>query len=80
MRALIVGASGGLGAALITQLADDSRFANIIAWSRSEIPLPHTKVRTTTVDLCHEATIEAAAQSLGEVDLVIVATGLLYDE
>ena len=80
MKALIVGASGGLGAALIAQLADDSRFANINAWSRSEIPPSHTKVRTTTVDLCDESTIEAAAQSLGEVDLVIVATGLLHDD
>lgn len=79
MRALIVGASGGLGAAFVAQLAGDRRFSHVTGWSRSAIPAAHDKVRTTRIDLCDEATIEAAAQSLGEVDLVIVATGLLHD-
>ncbi len=79
MRALIVGASGGLGAAFVAQLAGDSRFSHVTGWSRSAIPAAHANVCATRIDLCDEATIEAAAQSLGEVDLVIVATGLLHD-
>ena len=79
MRALIVGASGGLGAAFVALLAGDNRFSDIIGWSRSTLPAPHEKVSTTPVDVCDEATIEAAAQRLGEVDLVIIATGLLHD-
>ncbi len=79
MRALIVGASGGLGAAFVAQLAGDSRYSHVIGWSRSALPAAHDKVCTTRIDLCDEATIEAAARSLGEVDLVIIATGLLHD-
>lgn len=79
MRALVVGASGGLGAALVTLLAGDSRFTEVIAWSRSTPSVASEKIRTARIDLCDEATIEAAAQRLGEVDLVIIATGLLHD-
>ena len=79
MRALIVGASGGLGAAFIAQLAGDQRFSQVVGWSRSAVPAAHGKVSTARIDLCDEATIEVAARSLGEVDLVIVATGLLHD-
>ena len=79
MRALIVGASGGLGAAFIAQFAGDQRFSQVVGWSRSAVPAAHGKVSTARIDLCDEATIEVAARSLGEVDLVIVATGLLHD-
>ena len=79
MRALIVGASGGLGAAFVALLAGDSRFSDIIGWSRSPLPASHEKVCTMPVDLCDEETIEAAAQRLGELDLVVIATGLLHD-
>jgi NAD(P)-dependent dehydrogenase (short-subunit alcohol dehydrogenase family) len=43
------------------------------------MPLNHGKMSTAQVDLRDEATIEAAALTLGEVDLVIIATGLLHD-
>ena len=79
MKALIVGASGGIGAAFVTLLAGDSRFSNVVSWSRSALPASHDKVSTTPIDLRDEATIEAAAQRLGEVNLVIIATGLLHD-
>lgn len=79
MRALIVGASGGLGAAFVAQLAEDDRYSHVVAWSRSAIPTANDKVITARIDLCDEATIEAAARSLGEVDLVIIATGLLHE-
>lgn len=65
MRALIVGASGGLGAAFVALLAGDSRFSEVIGWSRSALPALHDKVCSTPIDLCDEATIEAAAQGLG---------------
>ena len=79
MRALVVGASGGLGAAFVELLAADSRFTQVTAWSRSELVVGGEKVVENRIDLRDEATIEAAAQSLGEVDLTIVATGLLHD-
>ena len=79
MRALVVGASGGLGAAFVELLAADSRFTQVTAWSRSELVVGGEKVVEKRIDLSEEATIEAAAKSLGEVDLAIVATGLLHD-
>ncbi len=79
MRALIVGASGGLGGAFVSLLSSDPRFSQIIGWSRSGGPRSGGKVCSMPIDLCDEATIEAAAGSLGEVDLVIIATGLLHD-
>jgi len=79
VRALVVGASGGLGSALVAQLDADARYTQIIAWSRSVSVVTGTKIRANHIDLRDEATIAAAARSLGEVDLAIVATGLLHD-
>ena len=79
MRAWVVGAFGGLGSALVAQLDADVRYPQIIAWSRSVSVVTGTKIRANHIDLRDEATIAAAARSLGEVDLAIVATGLLHD-
>jgi NAD(P)-dependent dehydrogenase (short-subunit alcohol dehydrogenase family) len=79
MRALVVGASGGLGSAFVAQLAADARYTQIIAWSRSAAVVTGEKILAKHIDLQDEATIAAAAQSLGEVDLAIVATGLLHN-
>jgi NAD(P)-dependent dehydrogenase (short-subunit alcohol dehydrogenase family) len=79
MRALVVGASGGLGSAFVSQLAADARFTQVTAWSRSAAGVAPEKILLKQIDLRDETTIEAAAQSLGEVDLVIIATGLLHN-
>jgi NAD(P)-dependent dehydrogenase (short-subunit alcohol dehydrogenase family) len=79
MRTLIVGASGGLGSAFVSLLAADTRVTQVTAWSRSAAVVTGDKISQKLIDLRDEATIEAAAQSLGNVDLVIIATGLLHD-
>jgi NAD(P)-dependent dehydrogenase (short-subunit alcohol dehydrogenase family) len=79
VRALVVGASGGLGSALVAQLCADTRYTQIVAWSRSLALVTDEKILTNHVDLRDEMTIAAAARSLGEVDLAVVATGLLHD-
>jgi NAD(P)-dependent dehydrogenase (short-subunit alcohol dehydrogenase family) len=79
MRALVVGASGGLGSAFVAQLLADPRYTRVIVWSRSAAVATGEKIVAQSIDLRDEATIEAAAISLGEVDLAIVATGLLHD-
>ncbi len=78
--AVVVGASGGIGGALVRALAGSAAYAPIFALSRSESAVPQG-VRTLPIDLGDEATVAAAAARVGEagpVGLVIVATGLLH--
>ncbi len=81
MHALIVGGSGGVGGALVARLAADTAVSRITVWQRRPPESPAcAKCTTQQIDLLDEATIAATAQSLGEVDLVIIATGLLHDD
>lgn len=74
---LIVGASGGIGAALVDASRHRHPQAHIGAWSRTRpAHLPDT-VAWTAVDITHEPSIAAAASRLAELDCVIIATGLL---
>ncbi len=66
MSAVVVGASGGIGAALAEALEEEGETVHRL--SRPEI------------DLLDEATIAAAAKRVGAPSLVIVATGLLHEE
>lgn len=78
--AVFIGASGGIGRALVCALAGSESYAPIFAFSRSEPSFPHD-IRTHPVDLSDEATIAAAAAKVGEagpVGLVVVATGILH--
>lgn len=69
-EAVVVGASGGIGAALADRLALDPRVARVHRFSRrSVIPL----------DLTDEASIIAAAATVDAPRLVIVASGVLHD-
>lgn len=65
MRAVVIGAGGGIGAALADALAEEEN--DVVRLARAEL------------DLTDEATIAAAAAQVGKADLVIVATGLLHD-
>lgn len=80
--AVVIGASGGIGRALVCALADSEAYAPVFALSRSEPSAPHG-VRTVPIDLGDEATIAAAAERVGAtgpVGLVIVATGILHQD
>ncbi len=72
--AVVIGASGGIGAAVAEQLQAHPQVGSVLALSRSS-PACH-------IDLSNEATIAAAASQaakLANLRLVFVATGLLYD-
>jgi NAD(P)-dependent dehydrogenase (short-subunit alcohol dehydrogenase family) len=69
-NAVVIGASGGIGAALVAALTEEE--VPVRAFARSFAAADH-------LDFADEATIAAAAASLTRApDLVIVATGLLH--
>jgi NAD(P)-dependent dehydrogenase (short-subunit alcohol dehydrogenase family) len=77
-RVLIVGAQGGIGAALIERLLRDPLVIELNAWSRRPINNGDSAIKHASVDITVEASLAAAASALGSIDLVIVATGLLH--
>lgn len=76
-RALVVGAAGGIGGALIARLRARGLVDTVIAWSRRRPAGLDAAIDWAAVDVTDEASIAAAAARLPEVDLVIVATGVL---
>ncbi len=69
VHAVVIGASGGIGAALADALEGDPQVARVTRLSR-----------VTGLDLADPASITAAAAGLAEPPhLVLVATGLLHD-
>jgi NAD(P)-dependent dehydrogenase (short-subunit alcohol dehydrogenase family) len=80
--AVVVGAGGGIGSALVDLLEQDARFGRVLALSRSAGSPRPPRVFAGTLELTDERSIvEAAAlaRDLGSVRLVLVATGLLHD-
>ena len=79
--AVVVGATGGLGSALVAALARDPGVATVLALSRSGGAGNDGKRQTGRIDLLDEDSIAAAAaraKSLPALRLVIVATGFLH--
>ena len=64
MNAIVIGANGGIGAALVAALADED--------------VPVRGLTRADLDLTDEASIARVAAAAGSPDLVIVATGLLH--
>lgn len=80
--AVVIGASGGIGAALVEQLAADAAYAQVLALSRTGAAPALARVAAGAIDLLDERSIERAARQaagLGTVRLVVVATGVLHD-
>jgi NAD(P)-dependent dehydrogenase (short-subunit alcohol dehydrogenase family) len=76
-RAAVIGASGGIGGAFAAALAADPAVAELALFSRSGRAPAGLTARA--MDVCDEGSVAAGAERLGELDLVIVATGLLHD-
>jgi NAD(P)-dependent dehydrogenase (short-subunit alcohol dehydrogenase family) len=82
MRVALFGASGGIGGALLDQLAADERVGAIFAGSRSAPNAVRQKVTPFHFDLTREDTIANAAARFGAdgaLDLVLVTTGVLQE-
>ena len=80
-RVAIVGATGGVGSALLRLLEDDERITEIIAFSRNPAVPRAGRVSAHAIELTDEATIAAAAEAAtadAPLDLVLVTTGILH--
>jgi NAD(P)-dependent dehydrogenase (short-subunit alcohol dehydrogenase family) len=72
--AVVLGAGGGIGGALVRRIRADASFERVIGLGRTSRP---------AFNLTDEDTIEAAANfasAEGELDLIIDATGFLHDQ
>lgn len=81
IRAVVIGATGGIGSALVETLLAMPKVANVEAWARSPYRSASAKVIARTVDLEDETTLAAAAGNIPHApNLVIVATGVLQGQ
>ena len=73
--AIVIGSTGGIGAAVVAQLQAQSQFTRVVGLSRSTQP---------ALDLLNEASIQACAQHIASlalpVRLVVDATGTLHGD
>ncbi len=82
MNVTIIGASGGIGNAVVDLLSEQDSIEHILACGRSEISHKALKVEYHPIDLTDEDTIEKAAKravEIGPQDLVFVTTGFLHN-
>ncbi len=82
MRVAIIGASGGIGRAMVEQLTQRADIEKIYALSRSEAAFDSEKVQVMSLDLAREDSIRAAATEIsatGALDQVILTTGILSE-
>ena len=83
LNAVVIGAQGGIGAALVDVLAGSPAVAHVHAFARAAEERRIEGATYSSVDIESEEAIAAAAaqvrRSVGEVSLVILATGILHD-
>lgn len=75
--AVVIGATGGIGAALLAQLQADTRFAHVIGLSRSTSPALDLLTEPSLAQAVAHVAQTASANQL-ELRLVINATGILH--
>lgn len=81
MNVAVVGAAGGIGAALVEQLSNDDRISTVHALTRSPGYSMTGKVWHCSIEITQETTIRNAAERVcasAPLDLVIIATGILH--
>ena len=81
--AVVIGASGGIGAALTRQLADNDRIRRVFALSRSQPEFLPGKVIPGKIDICYEDSVAHAMATLPtdvSLGIVFVASGILHQD
>ena len=80
-RVAVIGASGGVGQALVALFANDPRVEHVFALSRTPCPLSAPNITHGELDLENEASIANCAMLVSAhspLDIVVVATGILW--
>ena len=79
--ALITGAGGGIGQAMVNTLSASQRPSRIIAVNRSPLNFPDPRIETLTADISQEAGRTCLQQYLATqpVHLFFNAVGMLHD-
>lgn len=77
----VIGASGGIGRAFIDQLFLRDNEITLYAFSRSEVDFKDQRIVSRHIDIVDEASVKNAAEGItGQLDMLIVATGVLHDD
>lgn len=80
MQIVLIGASGGIGAAFARALAQRDSTTRITATHHRHPPAwDHPKVHWHALDASDEGAVAALAQQTGDIDWVINAAGFLHD-
>jgi NAD(P)-dependent dehydrogenase (short-subunit alcohol dehydrogenase family) len=83
LNVAIIGASGGIGAALTNVICRENPRARVHAFSRRQLTSIPDNAISSTIELENESSIAGAAtrvfRQTGALDMVFVATGLLHD-
>ena len=80
-RIAVIGAGGGIGAAVADRLGGDERAGVVYALTRSPAADAVGIVRPGPIDILDEDSVRAAAERIaadGKLDLVFIATGILH--
>lgn len=79
----IIGASGSIGSEFVKQLAQDEQVKSIFAFSRLKTEFENSKIQSCLIDIEDEESVKLCANKASaksNLDIVIVATGMLHDQ
>lgn len=78
---LVVGGSGGIGAAIVERLCQDVEVDRVIATRHTgSESATHEKLQFHELDITDEASVAALMSDIGDIDGVINCIGFLHDE
>jgi NAD(P)-dependent dehydrogenase (short-subunit alcohol dehydrogenase family) len=78
--AIVIGAGGGIGSALVEALDRGGHYKTVHALSRQSCARDGASVAPGVIDILDEASIAAAAARIeAQVDLILIATGMLHE-
>lgn len=78
IHALVVGANGRLGRALVDALLAIPNVDVVHSWSRSHFVMGRSKLSLRQINMDNEDGLREAAQQMDHLLLIIIATGVLH--